>query len=140
MATVLICLIVITVLLLMVVVVKKNKISRDKLEDDFYIKREKTGEDYGNIYSNSAFEMEVEDVFSITGRGTVLTGKIKSGVIRVGDKVFIKKADGTVLEDIVNGIESFRKKRDTAGVGDNIGLLLKNTKKDRLQRGDRITK
>lgn len=140
MATVLICLIVITILLLMVVVIKKNKIGRDKLEDDFYIKREKNGGDLGSIYSNSVFEMEVEDVFSITGRGTVLTGKIKSGVIRVGDKVFIKKADGTILEDIVSGVESFRKKRDTAGAGDNIGLLLKNTKNDKLQRGDRITK
>jgi translation elongation factor EF-Tu-like GTPase len=140
MAVVLICIMVITVFLLAILILIKNKISVGKEEEDFFINKEYNKTDSFNINSSAGFVMEIEDVFSITGRGTVVTGKIKSGIIKKGERVFIKKSDGTVLEDIAVGIESFSKMKDTAEAGQNIGLLLKNIKRDRLQRGDIITK
>jgi elongation factor Tu len=80
------------------------------------------------------FLMPVEDVFSITGRGTVGTGRIERGVIKVGDKVErvgLKETRDTV----VTGVEMFRKLLDTGEAGDNVGLLLRGIDKDELERG-----
>jgi translation elongation factor EF-Tu-like GTPase len=80
------------------------------------------------------FRMTVEDVFSIRGRGTVATGKVELGPLRVGDKVRINEE--TVR---VDGIEAFRKTLDEANAGDNVGLLFGKLSKNKVQRGDVIT-
>ena len=80
------------------------------------------------------FLMPIEDVFSITGRGTVGTGRVESGVIKVGDsveRVGIKETRSTV----VTGVEMFRKLLDDAQAGDNVGLLLRGIEKEELERG-----
>ena len=79
--------------------------------------------------------MTVEDVFAIRNRGTVATGRVENGSLRVGDTVQI---DGT-LEARVDGIEVFRKSIDQANVGDNIGVLFKNVEKSQLNRGSVLT-
>jgi translation elongation factor EF-Tu-like GTPase len=80
------------------------------------------------------FRMTVEDVFSIRGRGTVATGKVELGPLRVGDKVRINEE--TVR---VDGIAAFRKTLDEANAGDNVGLLFGKLSKNKVQRGDVIT-
>jgi elongation factor Tu len=83
---------------------------------------------------DKAFLMPVEDVFSITGRGTVGTGRIERGVIRVGDEVEIVGL-GTKRKTVVTGVEMFRKILDQGEAGDNVGLLLRGVDKDELERG-----
>ena len=80
------------------------------------------------------FLMPVEDVFSITGRGTVGTGRIERGVIHVGDKVERVGLKET-KETVVTGVEMFRKLLDTGEAGDNVGLLLRGIEKEELERG-----
>jgi elongation factor Tu len=80
------------------------------------------------------FLMPVEDVFSITGRGTVGTGRIERGKVKVGDKVDVVGIKET-METVVTGVEMFRKILDDAQAGDNIGLLLRGVDKERLERG-----
>jgi translation elongation factor EF-Tu-like GTPase len=81
------------------------------------------------------FRMTVEDVFAIRNRGTVATGRVESGTLRVGDTVQI---DGT-LEARVDAIEVFRKSIDQANVGENIGVLFKGIEKSQLNRGSVLT-
>jgi len=78
--------------------------------------------------------MPVEDVFSITGRGTVGTGRIDRGKVRVGDEVEIVGL-GPTRKTVVTGVEMFRKILDEGEAGDNVGLLLRGIEKDWLQRG-----
>ncbi len=80
------------------------------------------------------FLMAIEDVFSIEGRGTVVTGRIEKGVIRTGDKVQIVGLRDT-METTCTGVEMFRKILDQGIAGDNVGVLLRGTKKDEVQRG-----
>jgi len=83
------------------------------------------------------FRMTVEDVFSIKGRGTVVTGKIESGTIKVGDEVAIQGKNGE-KRTIVTGVEMFRKTMSQANAGDNVGILLKDVAKQDVQQGDVI--
>ena len=80
------------------------------------------------------FLMPVEDVFSITGRGTVGTGRVERGKVKVGEKIEVVGIKDT-METVVTGVEMFRKILDDAQAGDNIGLLLRGIDKDRLERG-----
>ena len=80
------------------------------------------------------FLMPVEDVFSITGRGTVGTGRIESGIIKVGDEVSILGM-GADSKTTVTGVEMFRKLLDEGQAGDNAGLLLRGIDKEDIQRG-----
>jgi elongation factor Tu len=80
------------------------------------------------------FLMPVEDVFSITGRGTVATGRVERGTIKVGDKVERVGIRDTV-ETVVTGVEMFRKLLDQAEAGDNVGLLLRGMEKKDIERG-----
>jgi elongation factor Tu len=82
--------------------------------------------------------MIVEDVFSITGRGTVVTGRVESGSFHINDDVRIVKADGGSIQTVITGIEAFRKSLDYAQAGDNVGLLVKDIARDQVSRGDRI--
>ena len=81
------------------------------------------------------FLMPVEDVFSITGRGTVATGRIERGVITVGDKVQIIGFMDEPMDSVVTGVEMFRKLLDRGEAGDNAGLLLRGVDKDKIRRG-----
>ncbi|MCQ2572211.1 MAG: elongation factor Tu [Alphaproteobacteria bacterium] len=85
------------------------------------------------------FLMPIEDVFSITGRGTVVTGRIESGVIKVGDECEIVGLRPT-QKTTVTGVEMFRKLLDQGEAGDNVGLLLRGTKKEEVERGQIICK
>jgi len=84
--------------------------------------------------TDKPFLMPVEDVFSITGRGTVGTGRVERGVIKMGDSVEIV-GFGETRKTVVTGVEMFRKILDQAQAGDNVGLLLRGIEKDELERG-----
>ena len=86
------------------------------------------------------FLMPVEDVFSITGRGTVATGRIETGVINSGDPVDIIGMGAEKLKSVVTGVEMFRKILDRGEAGDNVGLLLRGIDKDEIRRGMVIAK
>ncbi|MFN5830036.1 MAG: elongation factor Tu [Bacteroidota bacterium] len=86
------------------------------------------------------FLMPVEDVFSITGRGTVATGRIETGVINSGDEVEILGMQEEKMKSVVTGVEMFRKLLDKGEAGDNVGLLLRGIDKDKIRRGMVIAK
>ena len=85
------------------------------------------------------FLMPVEDVFSITGRGTVATGRIETGIIKVGEEVQIIGLGAEGKKSVVTGVEMFRKLLDSGEAGDNVGLLLRGIDKDEIKRGMVIT-
>ncbi|MCR4288428.1 MAG: elongation factor Tu [Deltaproteobacteria bacterium] len=85
------------------------------------------------------FLMSVEDVFSISGRGTVVTGRIERGIVKVGDEIEIVGLRDT-QKTIVTGVEMFRKLLDEGRAGDNIGALLRGTKKEDVERGQVLAK
>ncbi len=84
--------------------------------------------------ADKPFLMAIEDVFSIEGRGTVATGRIEQGVIKVGEKVELVGLKDTT-ETTCTGVEMFNKTLDTGMAGDNVGILLRGTKKDEIERG-----
>ena len=86
------------------------------------------------------FLMPIEDVFTITGRGTVVTGRVEQGVLNLGDEIEIVGIDEKTSKTVVTGIEMFRKMLDEAQAGDNAGILLRGTKKDEVQRGQVLCK
>ena len=85
------------------------------------------------------FLMAIEDIFSISGRGTVVTGRIDRGIIRVGEDVEIVGIRETA-KTVVTGVEMFRKLLDEGQAGDNVGVLLRGTKKDEVERGQVLAK
>jgi elongation factor Tu len=85
------------------------------------------------------FLMPIEDVFTITGRGTVVTGKVEQGVVRVGDEVEIVGIKPTA-KTTCTGVEMFRRLLDQGQAGDNIGVLLRGTKKEEVERGQVLAK
>jgi len=85
------------------------------------------------------FIMPIEDVFSISGRGTVVTGRVERGIVRTGDEVEIVGIQDTV-KTTVTGVEMFRKLLDEGRAGENIGALLRGTKRDEIQRGQVLAK
>jgi len=114
-----------------------------------------TGEDAEKIYElmdavdsfiptpkrdvDKSFLMPVEDVFSITGRGTVATGRIESGIVKVGENVEIVGMDAD-QKSVCTGVEMFRKILDEGQAGDNAGILLRGIEKEQIQRGQVIVK
>ena len=80
------------------------------------------------------FLMPIEDVFSISGRGTVVTGRVERGVIHVGDNIEIVGIRDT-LKTVCTGVEMFRKLLDEGQAGDNIGVLIRGTKREEVERG-----
>jgi len=81
------------------------------------------------------FLMPVEDVFTITGRGTVITGRIERGIVKVGEEVDIIGIRETSQKSTVTGVEMFRKLLDEGQAGENVGLLLRGTKREDVERG-----
>jgi elongation factor Tu len=88
---------------------------------------------------DGAFIMPIEDVFSISGRGTVVTGRIERGVVKVGEEIEIVGIRNTT-KTIVTGVEMFRKLLDQGQAGDNVGVLLRGTKRDDVERGQVLAK
>ena len=89
--------------------------------------------------TDKPFLMPIEDVFSISGRGTVVTGRVERGVIKVGEEVEIVGIKET-MKTVCTGVEMFRKILDQGQAGDNIGVLLRGTKRDEVQRGQVVAK
>lgn len=85
---------------------------------------------------SGGFRLTVQDVFSIRGRGTVVTGRVESGAVRVGDTVQLSRVSGIRQSVGIDGIEMFRKRLDTASAGDNVGLLLRHLGSDGVGAGD----
>ena len=85
------------------------------------------------------FLMPIEDIFSISGRGTVVTGRVDRGVVKVGEEIEIVGIRPTT-KTVVTGVEMFRKLLDQGQAGDNIGVLLRGTKKDEVERGQVLAK
>jgi elongation factor Tu len=85
------------------------------------------------------FLMPIEDIFSISGRGTVVTGRVERGIVKVGEEVEIVGIRPTT-KTVVTGVEMFRKLLDQGQAGDNIGVLLRGTKKDDVERGQVLAK
>ena len=94
----------------------------------------------GGEPTGAKFELRVEDVFSITGRGTVVTGKTALGPIKKGDTVAIVREGNQVMETRIKAIEQFRKVLDYADPDTNVGLLLDGVKREEVQRDDLIVK
>ena len=88
---------------------------------------------------DGAFLMPVEDVFSISGRGTVVTGRIERGVVKVGEEIEIVGLKATV-KTVCTGVEMFRKLLDQGQAGDNVGVLLRGTKREDVERGQVLAK
>jgi elongation factor Tu len=85
------------------------------------------------------FLMPVEDVFSISGRGTVVTGRVERGVVKVGEEIEIVGLKPTV-KTVCTGVEMFRKLLDEGQAGDNVGILLRGTKREEVERGQVLAK
>jgi elongation factor Tu len=88
---------------------------------------------------DQAFLMPIEDVFSISGRGTVVTGRVERGIVKVGDEVAIVGIKDTT-KTTVTGVEMFRKLLDEGRAGENVGVLLRGTKRDEVERGQVLAK
>lgn len=88
---------------------------------------------------DKAFLLPIEDVFSISGRGTVVTGRVESGIVKVGEEVEIVGIRDT-LKTTCTGVEMFRKLLDEGRAGDNVGVLLRGTKRDEVERGQVLAK
>jgi elongation factor Tu len=89
--------------------------------------------------TDKPFLMPIEDVFSISGRGTVVTGRVERGVVKVGDEVELVGIRPT-LKTVCTGVEMFRKILDQGQAGDNIGVLIRGTKRDEVERGQVVAK
>ena len=89
--------------------------------------------------SDRPFLMPIEDVFSISGRGTVVTGRIERGVVKVGDEIEIVGIKDTT-KTTCTGVEMFRKLLDQGEAGDNVGVLLRGTKREEVERGQVLAK
>ena len=90
--------------------------------------------------TDKPFLMPVEDVFTITGRGTVATGRVESGVVKVQDEVEIVGLTDEIRKVVVTGVEMFRKLLDQAEAGDNIGVLLRGVQRNEIERGQVLAK
>jgi elongation factor Tu len=88
---------------------------------------------------DGTFLMPVEDVFSISGRGTVVTGRVERGIVKVGDEIEIVGLRPTI-KTICTGVEMFRKLLDQGQAGDNVGVLLRGTKREEVERGQVLAK
>ncbi|EFK11275.1 translation elongation factor Tu, partial [delta proteobacterium NaphS2] len=89
--------------------------------------------------TDKPFLMPIEDVFSISGRGTVVTGRVERGIVKVGDEVEIVGIKPT-MKTVCTGVEMFRKILDQGLAGDNIGVLIRGTKRDEVERGQVVAK
>ncbi|HZC69848.1 MAG TPA: EF-Tu/IF-2/RF-3 family GTPase [Jatrophihabitans sp.] len=109
--------------------------NRDSLDPQYLLEQAQAATPPA-AWTGGGFHFTVEDVFTITGRGTVVTGRIASGSVTKGDTVRQTRPDGSARDVTITGIEMFRRTTDTANAGDNVGLLLRNLGRDDIGRGD----
>ena len=93
-----------------------------------------------NVTQTKPLLLPVEDVFSITGRGTVASGRIDRGTVRVNDEIEIVGIKEETQKAVVTGVEMFRKQLDEGLAGDNVGVLLRGVQRDEIERGQVIAK
>jgi elongation factor Tu len=86
------------------------------------------------------FLLPIEDVFTITGRGTVVTGRVEQGIVKVGDEVAMVGIHPEITKTVVTGVEMFQKLLDQGQAGDNIGALLRGVKREDVERGQVLAK
>lgn len=115
-------------------------LKKPKTDMEKYYEERKRQEGKSAEMSRPHFKIQVEDVFTVTGRGTVIVGKIESGIVRVGEVVSLQRVDGSSREVKVIGIEKFRKLLETAQAGENVGLLISNITKKDIGQGDVLYK
>jgi elongation factor Tu len=111
---------------------------RKKSEAELSLEQLQSGAEPIPVSPSGPFSMTIEDVFAITGRGTVVTGRIATGTIRTGMPVTVTRSAGSIATT-VTAIEQFRRSADQAGAGDNVGLLLDGVARHDVERGDVIT-
>lgn len=109
--------------------VVNNTVNTNNINESF----QPAVDEYGRV-SN---EFIIDDVFTISGRGTVVVGQVVSGIFRVGDNVSIPEMG---INTIITGIEMFRRSLDQAVAGDNAGFLLRGVNRDQVQKGNKIVK
>jgi elongation factor Tu len=115
---------------------KKKKF--ESLEEYAYNKNK---EKKNNINLDSKlFEFLVHDVFFVTGKGLVVTGKVSLGSIHVNDKVYLEKSNGESKTVIIDGIETYDNRKDSASLGESVGIMLRNVKKTDIFSGNRLYK
>ena len=112
---------------------------RKKSEEEQYLEDLERRRREAQTPEGAGFQMTVEEVFSISGRGTVVTGRISRGRISQGDRVLIRKRQGTVQEARIGGIEAFRRPLRTAEAGQAVGLLLREIRREQVEPGDVLT-
>lgn len=97
---------------------------------------------YNSVDNNyqETFRITVQDVFTITGRGTVITGRVEVGIIHVGETVTLRRLNGATSNVTITGIEQFRKMCDSAKAGENVGILLRGITKADIGQGDVLIK
>jgi elongation factor Tu len=111
---------------------------RKKSEAELTLEQLQAGAEPIPVTPSGPFSMTIEDVFAITGRGTVVTGRIATGTVRTGMPVTVTRSAGPITTT-VKAIEQFRRTADQAGAGDNVGLLLDGVARHDVERGDVIT-
>ena len=111
---------------------------RKKSEAELSLEQLQSGAEPVSVTPSGPFSMTIEDVFAITGRGTVVTGRIATGTIRTGTPVTVTRAAGSNSTTVM-AIEQFRRTADQANAGDNVGLLLDGVARHDVNRGDVIT-
>ena len=114
---------------------KKKKSEEERYLEELEQRKRAQGADAGG----TGFELVVEDVFSVSGRGTVAMGRVLRGEISQGDRVLIRCRDGQVRSSRVGGLEAFRKMLKTARAGEVVGILLQDVTKDQVGQGDVLT-
>lgn len=118
---------------------KKDDVTRELEEVKKRRNQSGTEDTYGDL-AGTAGVLVVDDVFSITGRGTVVTGMVTSGMFTVGDNVEVTGIDGSKVRSVVTGLEAFRKLMKTARQGDRVGMLLKDLSRQEIGPGDEVHK
>ena len=117
--------------------------SNDKLGKEAVLELMKAVDDYLPQPArplDKPFMMPIEDVFSISGRGTVVTGRVETGIVKVGEEVEIVGIHPTVRKTVVTGVEMFRKLLDQGQAGDNVGALIRGVARDEVERGQVLCK
>lgn len=112
----------------------------DSLDPQYLLAQAQAQTPLEPVAGGGEFRLTVQDVFSILGRGTVVTGQVESGSVHRGDVVRQTRVDGTGRDLTVTGIEMFRKVTDAANPGDNVGLLLADIRREDIGAGDILTR
>jgi translation elongation factor EF-Tu-like GTPase len=111
---------------------------RKKSEAELTLERLQAGAEPIPVTPSGPFSMTIEDVFAITGRGTVVTGRVATGTVRTGMPVTVTRASAPI-STTVTAIEQFRRTAEQASAGDNVGLLLDGVARHDVTRGDVVT-